>query len=145
MPQFHFAWLDGTTKVSKRFMNGFGVSTDLPSALVLSPDKQAYRRFVGAFEEPTLIKFLEEVGQGRGRIQRYEGELYYGDKEKTDKESNPAKEPSCGGSSKDEDPLDSSSAHGKGQCQSPTVDEGDSEGRSNADENVETSKEHDEL
>ena len=94
MPQFHFSFMDGTKKSSKAFINRFGVSSDLPSAMVVNPSKKAYRPFIGSFDEAGIKSFLEETGRGRGRVFQYEGDLTFGTAEKKH-ETKPVDESSC--------------------------------------------------
>eukprot|EP00158_Paraphelidium_tribonemae_P003824 Partr_v1_DN26398_c0_g1_i1_m43241 putative NA len=75
LPNMHFMWLDGTAKYSTKIIQKFGISSDLPSALVLHPKKRVYRPFIRAFDEPEIRAFLKETARGTGRAIAYDWDV----------------------------------------------------------------------
>jgi protein disulfide-isomerase A6 len=83
VPMLHIMWADGSTSTAKKIINKFGVSSDLPSALFLSPKKKAYRPYVGVFEEADLKRFADETRHGKGRVFTYDWDIEFPATEKS--------------------------------------------------------------
>ena len=77
LPSFQFVWLDGTAKSGAQLINKFGMSSDLPSVMVLSPKKKVYGKYLGGFGEKDLTWFLKDAGRGVGRVFPYNWDIEF--------------------------------------------------------------------
>jgi protein disulfide-isomerase A6 len=69
---FRVFWLDALTE--RKLMDKFMLSDQVPSLLIISPSKKIYRPFTGAFEEKSIIDFLNETSKGKGRHFKFDFE-----------------------------------------------------------------------
>jgi len=60
---FRFIAVDGLNEIP--FKHGFSYTTELPSLIAYSPQKQRLSDFIGSFTVDAISKFLENVLKGR--------------------------------------------------------------------------------
>lgn len=75
MPLMHFVWLDGSDAHSQKLIRQFELSSDLPSLMVLNPNKHGYAPYIGSFEESKIRRFLQDISRGLGRVFSYTMEI----------------------------------------------------------------------
>lgn len=65
VPSYHISFTDGTTKHASKIISQFGLSSDLPSVLIFSPQKKISVRYIGAWDLTELRKFMENITKKR--------------------------------------------------------------------------------
>jgi len=71
--QFRFLWMDGI--VQAKLVDYFYLRSGFPALIVLSPKKNRYSNYVGAFEQESLTNFLNGILNGSKRTIEYKPPL----------------------------------------------------------------------
>lgn len=71
-PPYSFIWSNGVSQSSTIIINKFGLSSDLPAVLVLSPIKKLFSPYIGSFDAKNIRAFLNDVSRGKGRVFSYD-------------------------------------------------------------------------
>ncbi|KAI9199748.1 uncharacterized protein BJ171DRAFT_570309 [Polychytrium aggregatum] len=69
-----FGWVN-VAEHGKKLMSDFDVSDMLPGLLAINRRHNVYQNFRGAFEEAAVVRFLEDMRIGRGRLSKFSFEL----------------------------------------------------------------------
>jgi len=67
---FRVLWLDALKE--KPLMDKFMLSDQVPSLLLLSPTKKVYRPFTAGFEADSILEFLKETSNAKGRHYKFD-------------------------------------------------------------------------
>jgi protein disulfide-isomerase A6 len=117
LPAVHFMFMDGFSSVGQDIIRKFGLSSDLPSGMILSPKKKLYIPLFTSFDEDSLTKYIKEAAKGKAKIFKYDGTISLPSGDATEQEAQEEK-PTCGS---DIDDLDDEESGG--QCTFKNKDE----------------------